>query len=170
MRISWRRTAHSPQREKERCHAQRRSLAGAAIGLSIWLVAPSGGQAADFTVGSLKITAPWSRATPAGSKTGAGYMVIWNEGSQADRLISAETPAARGVEMRTTSMKDGVMTMHQVSGGIAIPPGKDVTLAPGGQHMMFTLRFEKAGQVDVEFDAGGGRRRAGSRSWFRPKM
>src|SRR5215510_10153001 len=144
-----------------------RSLAAATIGLSMWLMAPSGAQAADFTVGSLKITAPWSRATPAGSKVGAGYMVIRNDGSEADRLVSAETTAARRVEVHTTSTKDGVMSMRQISGGIAIAPGKDVTLAPGGNHMMFidlkaplkqgdkipvTLKFEKAGTVDVEFE------------------
>jgi copper(I)-binding protein len=144
-----------------------RSLVGAAIVLSSWLVAPLSAQAEDFTAGALKIVAPWSRATPAGSKVGAGYMVIRNTGSEADRLITAETPAARRVEMHATSMKDGVMSMRQISGGIAIAPGKDVTLAPGGQHMMFidlkaplkrgdkipmTLRFEKAGKVDVELD------------------
>jgi copper(I)-binding protein len=156
-----------------------RSLMGAAILLSIGVVAPSGARAMDYSVGSLKITAPWSRATPAGSKTGAGYMVVRNEGAEADRLVSAETPAARRVEMHATSMKDGVMSMRQISGGIVIAPGQEVMLAPGGQHMMFidikaplkqgdkipvTLRFEKAGKVDVELEvqaAGAGAPGAG---------
>src|SRR5438270_13033487 len=103
-----------------------RSLVAATIVLSSWLVAPRSAQAEDVTAGTLTIVAPWSRATPAGSKVGAGYMVIRNTGSEADRLISADTPAARRVEMHATSTKDGVMTMRQVSGGIAIAPGKDV--------------------------------------------
>ncbi|MFL6803549.1 MAG: copper chaperone PCu(A)C [Xanthobacteraceae bacterium] len=59
----------------------------------------------------------------------------------------------------------------QVSGGIAIAPGKDVTLAPGGLQVMFTdikkplkqgdkipatVTFEKAGKVDVEFNVQAG--------------
>ena len=56
------------------------------------------------------------------------------------------------------------MTMQPVDGGIAIPAGGSVTLAPSGLHIMFvtlqeglkeggrmpvTLTFEKAGKVDT---------------------
>jgi copper(I)-binding protein len=65
------------------------------------------------------------------------------------------------------AMKDNVMTMRPMSGGLPIEPGKSVTLAPGSYHLMFenlksplkqgnkvkaTLEFEKAGKVDVTFD------------------
>jgi copper(I)-binding protein len=62
------------------------------------------------------------------------------------------------------------MKMRPLEGGIEIPPGQSVKLAPGGDHLMFldlktppvqgkffrsTLVFEKAGKVDVEFDVEG---------------
>ena len=34
-------------------------------------------------------------------------------------------------------VKNGIMTMHPVEGGIKIPAGETVTLAPGGYHLMF---------------------------------
>jgi copper(I)-binding protein len=58
------------------------------------------------------------------------------------------------------------MRMRPVTGGLVIPPGQTVTVAPGGYHLMMiapkrafavgdhilgTLRFEHAGTVKVDF-------------------
>jgi len=58
------------------------------------------------------------------------------------------------------------MKMRPVEGGLEIKPGATVTLKPGGLHVMFvdlkhplqqgkdvkaTLKFDKAGNVDVEY-------------------
>ncbi len=145
---------------------------------AIWgaVILPSSVLARDFTTGSLKISAPWSRPTPPRGKVGVGYMVVQNNGSEPDRLVSAESPAAGRVEVHMTSIKDGVASMRPVSGGVAVAPGKEVTFAPDGLHVMFvdlkaplkqgdkvpvTLRFEKAGKVDVEFDIQPGGPAAG---------
>jgi copper(I)-binding protein len=97
----------------------------------------------------------------------AGYMTITNKGSAADRLIGGSTAAAGRVEVHEMALKNGVMTMRPLTGGLPIEPGKTVTLAPGGYHMMFmdlkaplkqgekvpvTLEFEKAGKVNVTLD------------------
>jgi periplasmic copper chaperone A len=123
--------------------------------------------AQDVRAGDLQIEHPWSRATPAGAKIGAGYLVIANKGATADRLVGGSTAAAGKVEIHEMSMKGNVMTMRRLSGGLTIDPGKSVTFAPGGYHLMFvdlksplkqgskftaTLEFEKAGKVDVTFD------------------
>jgi periplasmic copper chaperone A len=65
------------------------------------------------------------------------------------------------------AMKNDVMTMRPMSGGLSISPGQTITLAPGGYHIMMmglkaplkqgdrvpmTLQFEKAGKIDVTFD------------------
>ena len=42
--------------------------------------------AADYDVGLIHITQPWSRATPKGATTGAGYMTITNKGTTADKV------------------------------------------------------------------------------------
>jgi len=119
----------------------------------------------DFKLGELEIGHPWSRATPGQARTGAGYMTITNTGTAADRLVKAETPVSGTVELHLMAVKDGVMTMREVEGGIEIPAGETVTLAPGGLHVMMmglksklvegetfplTLTFEKAGTVTVE--------------------
>jgi periplasmic copper chaperone A len=118
-------------------------------------------------VGDLQIENAWSRATPAGAKVGAGYLVIKNTGTSPDRLVGGSTAAAANVEIHETTMRDDVATMQPMSSGLPIEPGKTVTLAPGGYHLMFvdlksplkqgqkvtaTLDFEKAGKVDVTFD------------------
>jgi copper(I)-binding protein len=109
----------------------------------------------------------WARATPGGAKIGGGYLTIENRGATPDKLIGGSSPAAAKVEVHEMAMKDGIMTMRPVKGGLSIPPGHSVTFAPGGYHIMLmelkaplkqgdkvpvTLQFEKAGKVNVTFD------------------
>jgi len=123
--------------------------------------------AQEFKAGDLTIDHPWSRATPGGAKVAAGYMTIVNKGTAPDRLIGGSTSVAGRIEIHEMAMKDGVATMRPVNGGLTIEPGKTVTLAPGGYHLMLqdlkaplkqgdkvaaTLEFEKAGKVDVTLD------------------
>ena len=136
---------------------------------ALWLATAGIGslQAQEIKVGDLVIDHPWSRATPAGAKVGAGYLAIKNTGQAPDRLVGGSTSAAGKVEIHQMAMKDNVATMRPVAGGLPIEPGKTVTLAPGGYHLMFvdlksplkqgekltaTLEFEKAGKVDVTFE------------------
>lgn len=128
----------------------------------------------DFRVGDLQIEHPWTRAVAARAPTAAGYMTIRNAGSVADRLVGAETPRTNSVELHEMSVTDGIMRMRPIPGGIAIPPGQEVRLAPGGLHLMLigpqggfaqearvplTLIFERARRVEVELavEAAGAR-------------
>lgn len=128
----------------------------------------------EFRAGDLLIGDPWTRAVAARAPTAAAYMTIRNAGSTADRLVGAETPQAGRVELHEMSLTDGIMRMRPIPEGIAIPPGQEVRLAPGGQHLMLvgpqggfiqgarvplTLVFERAGRVDVELavEAAGAR-------------
>ena len=133
-----------------------------------WAVMPA--QAADVTVGSLKISAPWARATPKGASVGGGYMTITNSGTAPERLIGGSTDVAKSFEVHEMKMEGGVMKMRPVAGGIEIKPGQTVTLEPSGYHVMLvglkqqlkqgehfkaTLEFAKAGKVDVDFTVEG---------------
>ena len=71
-----------------------------------------------------------------GAKIGGGYLTIENKGATPDKLIGGASPAAAKVEVHEMAMKDGVMTMRPVKGGLSIPPGQSITLAPGGYHIM----------------------------------
>ena len=113
----------------------------------------------------IEIERPWSRATTPGAKIAAGYMVIRNKSATPDRLVGASSPLAARTETHVT-VKDGeIMRMRQVK-GYDVPAQGSFELKPGGAHLMLvdikrpfkegeripaTLRFEKAGEVKVEF-------------------
>jgi copper(I)-binding protein len=119
----------------------------------------------DYAKGDLQIDHPWTRATPPAAKVAAGYMTIRNGSSSPDRLVGATSPVCARVETHVTLKEGGVMKMREVK-GYAIPAGGSFELKPGGAHLMFmdvkrpfkegekipvTLRFERAGEVNVEF-------------------
>jgi periplasmic copper chaperone A len=130
----------------------------------------TGALAQQYKLGSLEIEHPWSRATPKGAKTGAGYVTIKNTGSTPERLVGGSFADAGKVEVHQMTMDQGVMKMRPVAGGIEIKPGETVELKPDGYHLMFTglkqplkkgehvdgtLQFEKSGTVQVQYTVEG---------------
>ena len=116
--------------------------------------------------GEIQIRHPWSRATAPGAKVGAGYLEVRNNGAQPDRLLSASTAAAKRVELHVTQRDGEVMRMREVK-TLEIPARERFTLRPGGAHLMLVdlaqplkkgerfkmkLRFERAGEIEVEFE------------------
>src|SRR5690606_26613858 len=90
----------------------------------------------EFKFGDLEIGHPWSRATPHGAQVAGGYMTITNQGSSADRLVSVSSDISDKAEIHEMAVKDGVMTMRPVEGGLEIPAGATIELKPGGYHLM----------------------------------
>jgi len=127
----------------------------------------SAARAAEYDVGSIHIAQPWARATPKSAKSAAGYMTITNKGATPDRVNCVSSDASAQCQIHSMTMEGGVMKMRPVEGGLEIKPGETVALAPrGGLHVMLetlkhpleagetvkaTLKFDKAGTVDVEF-------------------
>jgi hypothetical protein len=124
------------------------------------------GANAQTQAGGLELEKAWSRATPGGAKVAGGYLTIRNQGSSQDRLVSGTAEIAGRVEVHEMSHAEGVMRMRELEQGLPIAPGSSVELKPGGYHIMFrdlkrplkqgerfkaTLRFEKAGERQVEF-------------------
>jgi copper(I)-binding protein len=66
----------------------------AAFALAALPLAAAGARAADYDVGSIHITQPWTRATPKGASSGAGYLTVTNSGTAPDRLSCAGTDVA----------------------------------------------------------------------------
>lgn len=123
-----------------------------------------GAHAHEVTLGALKLTDLWTRATPPGAQTAGGYLTVANTGAEPDRLVAVVSPDAASGELHEMSMDGGVMKMRALPDGIEIPAGGSVTLAPGGLHLMLiglkaplaeggklpvTLTFEKAGKVET---------------------
>ena len=140
-----------------------------APGLRI-IAGPTAAAPTAFTVGSLVVEAPWSRATPGAAKVAAGYMRIVNRGTEPDRLIGGSAAVAGRVEVHESSNVGGVARMREVEGGVPIAPGETVDLKPGGLHAMLvdlraplkegdlvkgTLIFEKAGTLAIEYRVSG---------------
>ena len=109
-------------------------LALSIVVLSAPLAAPA--RAQEVTAGDLVITQAWSRATPGGAKVAGGYLTIENKGSAPDRLIGGSSDIAAKVQVHEMATNNGVMTMRPLDSGLTIEPGKTVTLAPGGYHLM----------------------------------
>ena len=94
-------------------------------------------QAEDVTVGPLKISAPWTRATPKGAGVGGGYMKITNTGAAPDRLVGGSSDVSGRFEIHEMSVDNGVMKMRLLAKGLEIKPGQTVEFKPGGYHVMF---------------------------------
>ncbi len=113
----------------------------------------------------IEVQEPYALPTLAGQSSGAAFMVIRNTGTAPDRLLDVRSDAADLVQLHTHSMDaNGVMKMSQVKDGFDLPPGGELILQRGGNHVMMmglhaplalgqditvTLVFELAGEVTV---------------------
>jgi periplasmic copper chaperone A len=116
----------------------------------------------------VQIENAWTRATPPGGTVAAGYMTIKNLAASPDRLVGGTSPLARRVETHV-HIKDGDIVRMRQTKGYELPAKRSLELKPGGAHLMFvdikrpfkegetipaTLRFERAGEVKVQFNVG----------------
>ena len=139
----------------------------AAAALSVSSLAAMAEHAA-VKAGNLEITMPWTRATLEGQPAGGGFLTIENKGAEADKLLSASSPLSPMTQVHEMKMDGDTMKMAELKDGLEIPAGAKVELKPGSYHVMFmglttgikegdvvkvTLKFEKAGEVEVEMPA-----------------
>lgn len=140
-------------------------IAAAVAALATPFAAPLAASAA----GSTEVLQPWSRPAVAGTN-GVGYMILANHGRTADALEKVETPLAARVEMHSTSMAGGVMSMKKED-KVAVPAGGKTTFGPGAYHLMLigltktlkagdqvpaTLSFASGAKVKVAFVVSSG--------------
>ncbi|MGH8674695.1 MAG: copper chaperone PCu(A)C [Burkholderiales bacterium] len=124
--------------------------------------------AATAAQAQVQIDKAWARATAPGAPVAGGYMTIRNKSTIADRLIEASSAAAARVEFHVHIKEGEVIKMRQVA-AYDVPASGTFELKPGGAHLMFLqiarpfregdkipvrLRFERAGEVNVEFTVG----------------
>ena len=116
--------------------------------------------ASEIMFGSLQF-----RATVGSMSSSAAYVSVMNHGKMADRLLGATSNLARKTELHLMEMDNGVMRMRPIEGGIDLPAGKTIHLAPGGYHVMLiglnapltagsifeiTLVFQNAGEKTIK--------------------
>lgn len=118
----------------------------------------------DYQAGDVHVDHPYARATVSGQSSGAAYLTIENKGKNPDKLIGAASATAKAVQIHTMSMDGNVMRMREVQ-ELPLQPAEKIAMRPGdGYHVMLigltrqlkkgdkfplTLRFEKAGKIDV---------------------
>jgi copper(I)-binding protein len=71
-----------------------------------------------------------------GGGVSAAYMTIENPGEESVRLVSVTSPVAGAAEVHESRMEGEMMQMRPVEGGLEIPAGGSMELAPGGYHIM----------------------------------
>jgi copper(I)-binding protein len=104
-------------------------------GVALFASAARGHQ---LKAGQLVIVHTWVRATPPGATATASYGKITNVGTLADHRISASLSGARGAEIRSTTVRAGIVNIHQPNDRILIPAGQTVELTPGDLYIMFS--------------------------------
>ncbi len=129
------------------------------------LLAFAGAQAWANQARELNIIRPHAFASVPGAKVASVYMEIINTGDSAYRLTGAAATFAGRVEIHNMTVKNNVMRMRKLAGGIEIAPRGRIVLSGRGMHIMFmelrrplvvgetlplTLLFEKADPIQVE--------------------
>lgn len=124
--------------------------------------APESPPAADQAA-AVVVTDAWCRATPNGARAGGCFATF--TATTDDRLTGGSTPRAAQLQVHEMSMDGGMMKMGQIEGGLPLPAGQAVALAPGGNHIMLmeltqplaegdtvplTLQFAAAPAVTVQ--------------------
>ena len=121
--------------------------------------------------GPVTASGVWSRPATVGLPTGVAYLTLVDHAAAPDRLLGASSPKAGRVSLHRSVMSAGVMSMLAVGDGLALPPGRPVTLAPNGYHLMLeglkgglrlgetyplTLRFAHAKPLTVQVQVRSG--------------
>ena len=123
-----------------------------------------------FTSGTVTVAGAYVRATPPNAKSAGAYLTLTNSGSDPVTFTGVTSEAANDIAIHSMAMKDGVMEMAPVDGGLVVPPGGSVALEPMGYHLMLTgmeqpfvegqciemvLHFDKAADLPIQLNIGG---------------
>ena len=132
------------------------------LALALALLAPVATHAAAQPAG-VRAEQPWARATAPRQTVGGVYVTLTSPVD--DRLLAASSPVAGHAEVHEMTMEGNVMRMRELAGGLKLPAGQAVALAPGGLHVMLVdlkqplvagqvipvqLRFERAAPIDMQ--------------------
>lgn len=140
------------------------ALMTSALLASFWLALPGHTGEAE----QLLVEDPWLRVGPPSQRNTAGYMVLHNQADRKTALVGVSSPIARTGELHTMDIDDdGMMSMQRIL-ALDIDADDQVTLAPGGDHLMFigleetltegeqypvTLEFADGTRMTVDFEA-----------------
>jgi copper(I)-binding protein len=144
------------------------SLSLLALGLPLASAAPANehehAHAAHATQSAISVVDPYVRLVPPAAEATGAFMVLRNDSDASRRLLRADSPAAKTVELHKHIDDNGVMRMRKVD-AIDIPAQGETTLKPGSYHVMLiglkaplqegdrlplTLNFDDGSQQKIE--------------------
>lgn len=99
------------------------------------LVMFSGLAIAGAAADAVEIEGLYVRAVPPGQPNSAVFLTLRNTASRDHALVGGETVAAEVVELHSHVAEGGMVRMRRVD-RIELPAGQEVTLKPGGFHLM----------------------------------
>jgi hypothetical protein len=106
---------------------------------------------------NMTVSGGWFRALPANLPAG-GYFTLHNGGAMPVSLIGAASPACSMLMLHKSMTMNGMSRMESIE-SIPVPPGTDVTFAPGGYHLMCmkpTAAMKPGASVPVTLDFADG--------------
>lgn len=110
----------------------------------------------------LTVSDYYVRMVPPGTPTSGAFMTIRNGGGSDRKLVKADSPAAKTVELHTHINDQGMMKMRQVK-AIDVKAHGQAELKPGSYHIMLidlkqTLKEGETVALTLSFDDGSTRK------------
>jgi copper(I)-binding protein len=134
------------------CSLHRRNVLRAGLALCAPLALPDA-HACEYFADGLRVSHPWTRATPPGATT-AVLCMGFDEVAADDRLIAVETPVAAGAEMGGATAGGAVNFVIPAGQASALSEHGSFVRLVGLRHALeigrtypLTLGFERAGLV-----------------------
>ena len=139
-----------------------RPLAGVLL-LLCWSCGKPAPPTLNVEFGNIRIIGGFAYS-PITQESGAAYFTIRNTGDKPDTLVSAQSPIATSTMIHGSMQSEGAAGMAKIE-RLPIPPGEEVTLKPGGTHLMLeqlsrlpkpgdrmpvVLIFSRAGTITLE--------------------
>lgn len=131
--------------------------------MKVILVAMAALLALPVMAGEFLVESAYIRGLPPGQSVTAAFMTLRNDLDRDCHLVGASTPIAGSAEVHAHSHHGGTMSMRPVD-ALPIPAGEQVSLQPGGYHLMLfgleqtlvdgdshplTLKFEDCPDIEL---------------------
>jgi len=106
----------------------------------------------------------WIKEPISNQSITSGYLTIENTNAFDEYLINITSKISQKIEIHKMSIKDDIMRMKSLDGGLKIKAGSTINLRPGSYHIMFmkliknikvnnnhivSLNFKKSGVVSI---------------------
>ena len=115
-------------------------------------------------LGALEFRKPWARSSSDMPGQAGVYFIMINTGDTSDRLVEVSCAQAASAHLHAIKVVGPDIQMRPLENGLALPGGETRELKPRGYHVLLeglgtppepggrlviTLRFEKAGSLDL---------------------